>query len=188
MKKIILLMLILVGVTAVFACCGKCGSAHHKHSFYDLKANSIDGEEISMETYKGKVVLVVNTASKCGFTSQYKGLQELYTKYQDKGLVILAFPCNQFMSQEPGTDAEIKEFCTKQFNVTFPIFSKIDVNGEYSHPLYIFLKSQFDDKRNNDIGWNFTKFLINKEGEVVDRFSPMTGPSKIEDDIVKLLN
>jgi glutathione peroxidase len=155
--------------------------------FYKLKAEGIDGEEISMDRYKGKVVLVVNTASKCGLTPQYEGLEKLYKMYKDKGLVILGFPCNQFSNQEPGTNTDIAEFCSLNYGVSFQMFSKIDVNGADTHPVYKFLKSQKGGTLGDDIKWNFTKFLIDKEGNVVNRFAPTSKPESLTEDIEKLL-
>ena len=149
-------------------------------SFYDFKAKSLGGKEISMEEYKGKTVLVVNTASKCGFTPQFGGLEELYKKYNDKGLVILGFPCNQFANQEPGDEKSIAEGCLLNYGVTFPMFSKIDVNGTDAHPLYKYLKSALPGFLSKRIKWNFTKFLIDTEGKPVKRFAPSTEPDKID--------
>jgi glutathione peroxidase len=151
-----------------------------KISFYDFKAKALGGKEISMDEYKGKTVLVVNTASKCGLTPQFEGLEELYRKYNDKGLVILGFPCNQFANQEPGDEKSIAEGCLLNYGVTFPMFSKIDVNGPDAHPLYKYLKSALPGLLSNRIKWNFTKFLIDGEGKPVKRFSPATEPSKID--------
>ena len=158
-----------------------------KETIYQFSAKSITGKEIKLSDYAGKVVLIVNTASKCGFTKQYEGLEKLYNKYKDKGFVILAFPCNQFGSQEPGTNSEIKEFCSLNYGVSFDIFEKIDVNGENAHPLYKFLTKEKSGFITDDIKWNFTKFLIDKNGNVVDRFAPQTTPENLEKDIEKLL-
>lgn len=155
--------------------------------FYDYKVKSISGEDVSMSEYKGKVVLIVNTASKCGFTKQYEGLEELYEKYKDQGFVILGFPCNQFGAQEPGDNAEIKNFCTSTFSVTFPMMSKIDVNGDDADPLYKFLKKEKGGILGDDIKWNFTKFLIDREGNVVDRFASQKTPKALEKEVEKLL-
>lgn len=155
--------------------------------FYDYKVKSISGEEVSMSEYKGKVVLIVNTASKCGFTKQYEGLEELYEKYKDQGFVILGFPCNQFGAQEPGDNEEIKNFCTSTFSVTFPMMSKIDVNGDDADPLYKFLKKEKGGILGDDIKWNFTKFLIDREGNVVDRFASQKTPKALEKEVEKLL-
>lgn len=155
--------------------------------FYDYKVKSISGEEVSMSEYKGKVVLIVNTASKCGFTKQYEGLEELYEKYKDQGFVILGFPCNQFGSQEPGGNEEIKNFCISTFSVTFPMMSKIDVNGDDADPLYKFLKKEKGGILGDEIKWNFTKFLIDREGNVVDRFASQKTPKALEKEVEKLL-
>lgn len=155
--------------------------------FYDYKVKSISGEYVSMSEYKGKVVLIVNTASKCGFTKQYEGLEELYEKYKDQGFVILGFPCNQFGAQEPGGNEEIKNFCTSTFSVTFPMMSKIDVNGDDADPLYKFLKKEKGGILGDDIKWNFTKFLIDREGNVVDRFASQKTPRALEKEVEKLL-
>lgn len=155
--------------------------------FYDYKVKNISGEDVSMSEYKGKVVLIVNTASKCGFTKQYEGLEELYEKYKDQGFVILGFSCNQFGAQEPGSNEEIKNFCTSTFSVTFPMMSKIDVNGENADPLYKFLKSEQGGILGDDIKWNFTKFLIDREGNVVDRFASQKTPKALEKEVEKLL-
>lgn len=154
--------------------------------FYDYKAVKMNGQEVSMEEYKGKVVLVVNTASKCGFTPQLKGLQELYDKYHEQGLEILGFPCNQFANQDPGDNKEISEFCSLNYGVTFTMFEKIDVNGDDAHPLYKFLKEEKHGLMKK-IKWNFEKFLIDKDGNVVERFGSTKTPEKIEDDVKKLL-
>lgn len=155
---------------------------------YDHTVKTIQGEDKSLADYKGKVLLIVNTASKCGFTKQYAGLQALYEKYQDQGLEILAFPCNQFGHQEPGDAEEIQNFCTDTFSVTFPIMEKIEVNGENESPLYTDLKQAQGGLFNEDIKWNFTKFLVDKEGKVVDRFAPQKTPKSLEEPIKALLN
>ncbi|MDP1804693.1 MAG: glutathione peroxidase, partial [Acidimicrobiales bacterium] len=138
-------------------------------------------------TYEGKVVLVVNTASKCGFTPQFAGLQELYETYKDRGLVILGFPCDQFGHQEPGDEGEISEFCQLNYGVTFPMFAKIDVNGKDAHPVYEWLRSAKGGVLGDRIKWNFTKFLVNRDGEVVQRYATATKPAKLATDIEKLL-
>ncbi|HVU28146.1 MAG TPA: glutathione peroxidase [Verrucomicrobiae bacterium] len=148
-------------------------------SIYDISVKDIDGKTVSLGDYKGKVVLIVNVASKCGFTPQYKALEAVYKKYQDKGFVILGFPCNQFAGQEPGTDAEIKQFCTGTYDVTFPLFDKIEVNGANRHPLYQILTGK-DSPFPGDIGWNFTKFLIGKDGKIVNRFASKITPDSPE--------
>ncbi|GAB4216632.1 MAG: glutathione peroxidase [Sandaracinaceae bacterium] len=144
------------------------------HAF---RARTIDGEERALSDYAGKVLLVVNVASKCGLTPQYEGLQALYEKYAERGLEILGFPCNQFMGQEPGTEAEIKHFCQVKYDVTFPLFAKIDVNGPGAHPLYVHLKAQPTSPDGpGEIGWNFAKFLVDREGRVIARFAPTEKP------------
>ena len=157
-------------------------------TIYDFKVKNIDGIEVDLSQFKGKVILVVNTASKCGFTKQYAGLEELYKQYRDQGLVVLGFPCNQFKSQEPGDEAEIKSFCSLNYNIDFPMFAKIDVNGENTAPLYKFLKSEGKGILGSEaIKWNFTKFLVNKNGEVVKRYAPLTEPAALTEDIKKIL-
>jgi glutathione peroxidase len=156
-------------------------------NFYQFNATSLQGKDISMDIFKGKVVLVVNTASKCGLTPQYEGLEKLYEKYKDKGLVILGFPCNQFGNQEPGTEKEISEGCLINYGVSFPMFSKIDVNGVNAHPIYKYLKDKLPGFLSKKIKWNFAKFLIDKNGKPVKRFSPTTVPEKLAGDIEKLL-
>ncbi len=157
-------------------------------TIYDFKLRTINGKDTTLEPYKGKVLLIVNVASKCGYTPQYDGLETLYTKYKDKGFVVLGFPCNQFGSQEPGSEAEIQNFCRVNFGVTFPMFSKINVNGENTHPLYQYLKSEQPGILGTEaIKWNFTKFLVDKEGHVVERFGSSTKPSELEDKIEALL-
>ena len=158
-----------------------------ENQFYKLEAKSLRGENISMETYKGKAVLVVNTASKCGLTPQFEGLENLYQKYKDKGLVILGFPCNQFANQEPGDEKSISEGCMINYGVSFPMFSKIDVNGKNAHEIYKFLKSKLSGFLGSRVKWNFTKFLIDKKGEVVKRYAPKTEPEAIAQDIEKYL-
>ena len=154
---------------------------------YDFKVRNAKGVEVPMTEYQGKVLLIVNTATGCGFTPQYEGLQKLYDKYRDRGLEILDFPCNQFGHQAPGTEEEIQEFCTLKYKTTFPLFSKIDVNGTNAAPLFTFLKNQKGGFLGDDIKWNFTKFLVSRDGTVVKRYAPMTTPDKIEKDILKLL-
>lgn len=158
-----------------------------ENNFYQFKAVTLQGKEISMENFRGKVVLVVNTASKCGLTPQYEGLEKLFELYKDEGLVILGFPCNQFGNQEPGTEKEISEGCLINYGVSFPMFSKIDVNGENTHPIYKYLKNSLPGFFGRRIRWNFTKFLIDKRGNPVKRFSPATIPDKLVKDIEKLL-
>lgn len=156
-------------------------------TIYDFVVKDMDGKDVNLSDYKGYVVLIVNTASKCGFTPQYEGLQKLYTTYKDKKFVILGFPCNQFANQEPGNNEEIKSFCSLNYGVTFPMFDKIDVNGENEAPLYTFLKAGKDGEDGGKIKWNFTKFLIGKDGKIVQRYAPSTKPEKLDADILKLL-
>jgi len=167
---------------------GNLSAKEEVMSIYNLNVVDIDGKEISMSRYKGKVLLIVNVASECGFTPQYAGLEKLYESYKNEGFVVLGFPCNQFREQESGTNAKIKFFCQGTYNVTFDMFSKIDVNGENADPLYKFLKKeQGGFMWMDEIKWNFTKFLVDREGNVVDRYAPITKPKDIEKDIVKLL-
>ena len=157
-------------------------------STYDFNVTNIDGKEISLSKYKGKVLVVVNVASECGLTYQYEGLEKLYQKYKKQGLMVLGFPSNQFSEQEPGTDKEIKFFCHSKYNVHFDMFSKIEVNGDGADPLYKFLKKEKGGFLGFDsIKWNFTKFLVDKDGKVIKRYSPQTNPRKLEEDIEKLL-
>ncbi|WP_321346050.1 glutathione peroxidase [uncultured Draconibacterium sp.] len=158
-----------------------------ENNFYQFKATSLQGKEVAMDNYKGKTVLVVNTASKCGLTPQFEGLEKLYKDYKDKGLVILGFPCNQFANQEPGDEKSIAEGCLLNYGVTFPMFSKIDVNGDNAHPIYKYLKKELGGTLGSKIKWNFTKFLIDAEGNPVKRFAPTTKPEKLESHISKLL-
>ena len=203
MKKLLLFATIAI---LIFAGCSK------KQSIYDFSVKDIEGKEVSMSQYKGKVLLIVNVASKCGLTPQYEGLEALYQKYKDQGLEILAFPCNQFLGQEPGTNDEIQSFCSLTYNVTFPLFDKIDVNGENESPLYTYLKAQapfagypegteeFGDMlthihqktgtrfdQGDAIKWNFGKFLVSKDGKTIIRFEPMVSPDMMEQDIEKML-
>ncbi|HUW70191.1 MAG TPA: glutathione peroxidase [bacterium] len=157
-------------------------------TLHDFKARTIQGKDVSLAEYKGSVVLVVNTASKCGFTPQYAGLQKLYETYRDQGLVVLGFPCNQFAEQEPASETEIASFCSLNYGVTFPLFAKVDVNGEHAHPLFAFLKDSlrgFLGSRN--INWNFTKFLVGRDGKPVKRFSSQTPPELLSTAIERAL-
>lgn len=156
-------------------------------SFYDFSAKGMNGKEVNMNNYKGRVVLIVNTASKCGLTPQFKGLEELYQEYKDSGLEILGFPCNQFANQDSGSNDEIHEFCQLNYGVTFKMFEKIDVNGENAHPLYKYLKNESKGIFSNEIKWNFTKFIIDTNGNVIKRYAPTTSPLKLKSDIEKLL-
>ncbi|MBM4763292.1 glutathione peroxidase [Bacillus sp. B15-48] len=177
-------------------------------SIYSFNAKLLTGEEIALENYKGLTTLIVNTASKCGLTPQYEGLEKLYKKFKNDSFSILAFPCNQFGGQEPGTEEEIQQFCSVNYNVTFSVFQKIDVNGKNAHPLYQYLREHSPEEseldvnsrlykhlitnfpnvlKSNEIKWNFTKFLINSEGEIVKRYAPTTSPEEIEKDIERLI-
>lgn len=157
-------------------------------SIYDFTVKDGNGKDVKLENYRGKVLLIVNTATGCGFTPQYDGLQDLYDKYEKEGLEILDFPCNQFAGQAPGSDEEIHSFCTGRYGITFPQFAKINVNGKDAHPLYIYLKNEQKGKINSSIKWNFTKFLVAKDGTVIKRFAPTDTPEKIEKYIIEELN
>jgi glutathione peroxidase len=152
-------------------------------TLHDFSAASITGEETPLAAYDGKVVLVVNTASKCGFTPQYEGLEGLYERYADQGLVVLGFPCDQFAHQEPGDEEAIAQFCSLNYGVSFPMFAKIEVNGSDAHPLYRWLRSQQGGVLGDRIKWNFTKFLVGRDGQVIKRYAPATKPEKIAADI-----
>jgi glutathione peroxidase len=155
---------------------------------FEFSAKTIDGEDQPLKEFKGKAMLVVNVASKCGFTPQYTGLEKLYKKYEAQGLVVLGFPCDQFGHQEPGNEEEIKNFCSLNYDVTFPMYAKVEVNGSNTHPLWKFLKKEKGGLLGIDaIKWNFTKFLVDKNGEVVKRYAPTDTPESIEKDIAKLL-
>jgi len=156
-------------------------------SFFDYSARKINGREVKMETYRGKIVIVVNTASKCGFTPQLAELEELYKRYKDQGLAILGFPCNQFANQDPASNQEIQNFCQVNYGVSFELFEKVDVNGPETSPLYQFLKEEAKGAFGGKIKWNFTKFLIDRKGTVIRRYAPATSPLKMEEDIRKLL-
>ncbi len=157
-------------------------------SIYDITADRLNGSPEKLEKYKGQVMLVVNTASKCGFTPQYEGLEALYAKYKDRGFVVLGFPCNQFGRQEPGEGGEIAQFCQVNYGVSFPMFSKIEVNGDGTHPLYKHLKSAAPGLLGSEaIKWNFTKFLVDRNGNVVDRFAPTTKPEDLAEKVAPLL-
>jgi glutathione peroxidase len=161
-------------------------------SVFEFSATLLDGRDVSLQEYRGQVLLIVNTASRCGFTPQYAGLERLYRDYRERGLVVLGFPSNQFGRQEPGTAAEIGAFCKKNYDVSFPLFAKIDVNGRNAHSLYRFLKRQqpgsFGFLTGGRISWNFAKFLVDRAGRVVARYSPSTGPEKLRPDLEKLLH
>lgn len=156
-------------------------------SIYDFTANNIGGQEVHLSAYRGKLLLVVNTASQCGFTPQYKGLEALHRKYADKGVAVLGFPCNQFGRQEPGNPDEIKSFCTLTYDVTFPMFAKISVNGPNAHPLYQYLESERRGLLGSkSIKWNFTKFLVGRAGEVLARYAPSVTPEKLDKVIARM--
>jgi len=155
---------------------------------FDFQAASLDGKPVDLAQYRGKVLLIVNTASKCGFTPQYQGLELLYRRYQDQGVEVLGFPCNQFGGQEPGTEAEIGAFCEQNYGVSFPMFAKVEVNGNDAHPLFQHLKSEAPGVLGTEgIKWNFTKFLIGRDGKVVHRYAPQTKPEDIAEDVDRLL-
>lgn len=156
-------------------------------TIYDFKALTSNGKELDLKQFKGKVLLIVNTASKCGFTPQFAGLEELHKKYKDKGLVILGFPCNQFAQQDPGSDEEISNFCQVNYGVTFQMMKKIDVNGPNESPIYKFLKEKTKNILGEDIKWNFTKFLISSDGSRIKRYAPTVKPERMEKDIEELL-
>jgi glutathione peroxidase len=158
-------------------------SATTQTSLHDFTVLTPSGAEKSLADYAGQVVLVVNTASKCGLTPQFEGLQELYDEYAEQGLVVLGFPCNQFRNQEPGTAEEAVEFCSLNYGVTFPMFAKVDVNGANADPLFVWLRSQKGGLLGSSIKWNFAKFLIGKDGSVLERYSPTTAPAELSDDI-----
>jgi len=181
-------------VIAVFLSIVACSSNTNEvqkvisESIYDFSVVDIDGNEVSLNEYEGKVLLIVNVASKCGFTKQYTGLQQIYDKYKEQGFVVLGFPCNQFGAQEPGTEEQIKDFCESTFGVNFPMFSKIDVNGDNAHPLYKYLKSNVKGTLGTeDIKWNFTKFLVDRNGKIIERYGSTTTPESIATEIEKLL-
>jgi glutathione peroxidase len=158
-------------------------------SIYDFSAEKLEGGDQSFEDYRGKVLLIVNTASKCGFTPQFEGLEHVFKEYQEQGLVVLGFPCNQFASQDPGANSEIGEFCQRNYGVSFPMFAKIDVNGNEAHPLYKFLTKEAKGILGSEaVKWNFTKFLVGKDGNVIDRYAPTTKPESMVGDIKKALN
>lgn len=157
-------------------------------SIYQFSATNINNQEVSLDDYRGKVILIVNTASKCGFTPQFEGLENLHKELSDQGLIVLGFPCNQFGKQDPGSDGQIEEFCQLNYGVSFPMFSKIEVNGSNTHPLYEYLKQNAKGLMGSKtIKWNFTKFLVNREGEVVKRYAPNDKPENIQADIQALL-
>ena len=157
-------------------------------TIYDLSFTDNHGEQVDLAQFAGRPVLIVNTASKCGFTPQYEGLQKMYEEFKDQGLVIIGFPCDQFAHQEPGDDAQIEEFCQINYGVDFPLSSKVDVNGSDEHPVFGFLKKQSKSPLGSRIKWNFTKFLISPDGKTVKRYAPTTTPKAIAPDVEKLLN
>ena len=184
MLKIIVILVVLValgGIVAAYAL-GFIGNASPKDpppekSIYEFSMKDIDGRDVTLDAYKGKVLLIVNTASKCGYTSQYEGLEKIYDKYKDRGFVVLGFPANNFMGQEPGTEQEIKEFCQLKYDVSFPMFSKISVKGPDQHPLYTFLTNpKTNPHTGGEISWNFNKFLIDRDGDIVARFGTKETP------------
>jgi glutathione peroxidase len=157
-------------------------------SVYDFSAKTIEGQDQSLDAYRGKALLIVNVASKCGFTPQYTGLEALYRRLHDKGFEVLGFPCDQFGHQEPGDEEEIKTFCSTRYDVTFPMYAKVEVNGSDAHPLFKFLKSEGKGLLGTEgIKWNFTKFLVDKNGNVIKRYAPKDTPESIEKDVAKLL-
>ena len=156
-------------------------------SVYDFSAKTLDGQDASLADYRGQVLLIVNTASKCGYTPQLAGLEELHRTYRDRGFTVLGFPCNQFGGQEPGTDEEIGDFCQKNYGVSFPMYAKVDVNGDDEHPLWSWLKSEKGGLLGDRIKWNFTKFLVGRDGAVIERFSPQTEPADLVTDIEKAI-
>ncbi|QYJ03212.1 glutathione peroxidase [Nocardioides panacisoli] len=156
-------------------------------TLHDFNATSIDGQEVDLSAYDGKVVLVVNTASQCGFTPQYAGLQDLHEKYADQGLVVVGFPCDQFANQEPGGEDEIASFCERNYGVTFPMMAKVDVNGDDAHPVFDWLRKEQRGLLGGKIKWNFTKFLVGRDGTVLKRFAPQTKPENLGKDIEKAL-
>lgn len=158
-----------------------------KNEFYQFSAKTLQGKDVQMEAFKGKTVLVVNTASKCGLTPQYERLEELYQKYKDQGVVVLGFPCNQFGNQEPGDEKSISEGCLINYGVSFPMFAKIEVNGDGAHPIYKYLKKELPGFLGGRIKWNFTKFLVDANGEPVKRFAPTSSPEKIDKYLSKIL-
>lgn len=183
------LLLISIIITVIFSANLSASENKMAESIYDFTVKNIDGKDQKMSEYKDKIILIVNVASQCGFTKQYSGLESLYKKYKDKGLVILGFPCNQFGGQEPGAESEIKSFCSLNFGVSFPLFSKIEVNGDNTHPLFVYLKDKAPGLLGTKaIKWNFTKFLIDKKGNIVDRYASQTTPEDIDGKILELLN
>ena len=180
------IMAVLTALLTLSAC-AQNNNKDNMATIYDFKVLNNKGAEVDFSQYEGKVLLIVNTASKCGFTPQYDGLEALYQKYKDKGLVVIGFPCDQFAHQEPGSDEEIAEFCRLNHGVTFPLMSKIEVNGDGAHPIYKYLKSVAKGTFGSAIKWNFTKFLISRDGKTVKRYAPTVTPEKMEKDIQEML-
>ena len=178
MKKILLIATLFIATVLTVSA---------QKNIYNFEMKNIKGETVKLSQYKGKVVLIVNTASKCGLTPQYEGLEALYQKYKDQGFVILGFPCNQFMGQEPGTAEDIEKFCSTKYNITFPLFDTIKVNGDDADPLYKYIKETLPREGKNDVKWNFEKFLIDKNGKPVERLLPTNKPETLEPNIEKLL-
>ena len=187
--RLILSAVLCFGAMSTMATADDAQKGEHKHDHecaLDFRMNDIDGKEVDLEDYEGNVVLIVNTASQCGLTPQYAGLEALYKKYSEKGFVVLGFPCNQFGGQEPGTEADIKKFCSTRYNVSFPMFSKIEVNGDDATPLYKYLTGKdMKPAGKGNISWNFEKFLVDRDGNLINRFSPRTKPS--DTDLVKAI-
>ena len=156
-------------------------------TIYDFKAVASNGKEIDFKEFEGKVLLIINTASKCGFTPQFDGLEKLNEKYRDRGLVCIGFPCNQFANQDPGSDSEIEGFCRMNYGVTFQIMKKVDVNGKDAHPIFKYLRSQTKGLLGDRVKWNFTKFLVSRDGKTIKRFAPTVVPEKLESEIEKML-
>ncbi len=186
LDRIVPLLVVAVSLLSVTCAAAAEEAAKKPSSVLDFQVNDIDGKPVDLSKYKGEVLLLVNTASQCGFTPQYEGLEEVYKKYKSQGFEVLAFPANEFGQQEPGTNEQIKEFCTTKYNVTFPVFSKIVVKGKGIHPLYAFLTGEATDPSfAGPIGWNFAKFLVDRKGEVIARFDPKTTPES--GDVVQAL-
>lgn len=173
-------IILLLSVMGILWIKGNDKNGRMKESVYDFKAVNLDGQEISMEAYRGKTLLIVNTASQCGFTPQFEGLEQLYRKYKDQGLVIIGFPCNQFGNQEPGDRVSISQTCHENYGVTFPMMQKTEVNGSGAHPLFVYLKKELPGFPGKKIKWNFTKFLIDAQGRPLRRFAPWDKPEKID--------
>lgn len=182
-------LVVLMVFIGILSCSTKAQESEDMQTVYDFTVKDINGNDVSLSEYKGKVLLIVNVASQCGYTKQYTGLQKLYETYKDKGFAVLGFPCNQFGGQEPGTEEEIMTFCQTNYNVTFPMFSKIDVNGDNAHPLYTYMKAQAKGVLGTQaIKWNFAKFLVDKNGKVSDRIGTQTAPEALTEQIEKLLS